>query len=138
MTSTRRSTSARTAWRTAGPEDWTGWHRLEKALWQDKKIGDREKELADLLVTDLTDWQKRVGKAEITPTSMANGAKELLDEVATGKVTGEEERYSPHRPGRLQGQRRGRRRRSYELLKPVAAENDAGAGRRSWTSSSPR
>ena len=25
---------------------------------------------------------------------MANGAKELLDEVATGKITGEEDRYS--------------------------------------------
>ncbi len=35
------------------------------------------------MVTDLKGWQKRVGTAEITPTSMANGAKELLDEVAT-------------------------------------------------------
>jgi iron uptake system component EfeO len=75
-------------------QKWTGWHALEKALWADKKIGDEQKALADQLVTDLTDWQKRVGKAEITPTSMANGAKELLDEVATGKVTGEEDRYS--------------------------------------------
>ena len=75
-------------------KDWTGWHRLERSLWQDKKLTDRDSELADQLITDLTDWQKRVGKAEITPTSMANGAKELLDEVATGKVTGEEERYS--------------------------------------------
>jgi iron uptake system component EfeO len=75
-------------------QEFTGWHRLEKALWEDKKIGAAEKTLADRLITDLTDWQKRVGKADITPTSMANGAKELLDEVATGKVTGEEERYS--------------------------------------------
>ena len=29
-----------------------------------------------------------------TPTQLANGAKELLDEVATGKITGEEDRYS--------------------------------------------
>ncbi|CAM5709180.1 hypothetical protein STENM223S_01244 [Streptomyces tendae] len=47
--------------------DWTGWHRLEKALWQDGKIGAREKELAATLVTDLKDWQNRVGKAEMTP-----------------------------------------------------------------------
>jgi iron uptake system component EfeO len=104
-------------------QKWTGWHRLEKALWQDKKIGAEEKTLADQLVTDLTDWQKRVGKAEITPTSMANGAKELLDEVATGKVTGEEERYSHTDLVDFKANVEGAQK-SYELLKPVAQEND--------------
>ncbi|MDA5142799.1 peptidase M75 family protein [Streptomyces sp. AD681] len=104
--------------------DWTGWHRLEKALWQDGKIGDREKELATTLVTDLKDWQNRVGKAEITPTSMANGAKELLDEVATGKVTGEEERYSHTDLVDFKANVEGAQQ-SYVLLKPVAKENDA-------------
>ncbi|MFF9805545.1 iron uptake system protein EfeO [Streptomyces coeruleorubidus] len=103
--------------------DWTGWHRLEKALWQDEKIGDREKELADRLITDLKDWQDRVGKADITPTSMANGAKELLDEVATGKVTGEEERYSHTDLVDFKANVEGAQK-SYELLKPVAQEND--------------
>ncbi|MER6352848.1 iron uptake system protein EfeO [Streptomyces sp. NPDC001634] len=104
--------------------DWTGWHRLEKALWQDKKIGDREKELAGRLMKDLTDWQKRVGKAEITPTSMANGAKELLDEVATGKVTGEEDRYSHTDLVDFKGNVEGAQK-AYELLKPVAQTNDS-------------
>ncbi|KPC72117.1 peptidase M75 [Streptomyces sp. NRRL WC-3753] len=104
--------------------DWTGWHRLEKALWQDGQIGDREKELAATLVTDLKDWQNRVGKADISPTSMANGAKELLDEVATGKVTGEEERYSHTDLVDFKANVEGAQK-SYELLKPVAKENDA-------------
>ncbi|GAA2312561.1 EfeM/EfeO family lipoprotein [Streptomyces kunmingensis] len=104
--------------------DWTGWHRLEKALWQDKKIGSREKELATLLDKDLKDWQRRVGKAEITPTSMANGAKELLDEVATGKVTGEEERYSHTDLVDFKANVEGAEK-AYDLLEPVAAENDA-------------
>ncbi|MFD9331607.1 iron uptake system protein EfeO [Streptomyces sp. NPDC060065] len=104
--------------------DWTGWHRLERSLWKDKKLTDRDSELADQLVTDLTDWQKRVGKAEITPTSMANGAKELLDEVATGKVTGEEERYSHTDLVDFKANVEGAEE-SYNLLKPVAAENDA-------------
>ncbi|WP_405925897.1 iron uptake system protein EfeO [Streptomyces sp. NBC_00035] len=104
--------------------DWTGWHRLERSLWKDKKLTDRDSELADQLVTDLTDWQKRVGKAEITPTSMANGAKELLDEVATGKVTGEEERYSHTDLVDFKANVEGAEE-SYTLLKPVAAENDA-------------
>ncbi|WP_317443022.1 iron uptake system protein EfeO [Streptomyces collinus] len=104
-------------------QKWTGWHRLEKALWADKKIGAEEKTLADQLVTDLQDWQQRVGKAEITPSSMANGAKELLDEVATGKVTGEEERYSHTDLVDFKGNVEGAQK-AYELLKPVASKND--------------
>ncbi|MFE2853560.1 iron uptake system protein EfeO [Streptomyces lavendulae] len=104
-------------------KDWTGWHRLEKALWQDGKIGDREKELADLLDKDLADWVKRVGTAEITPTSMANGAKELLDEVSKNKVTGEEERYSHTDLVDFKGNVEGAQK-SFELLKPVAAKNE--------------
>ncbi|MFJ8002853.1 iron uptake system protein EfeO [Streptomyces fagopyri] len=104
-------------------QKWTGWHALEKSLWADKKIGAEQKTLADQLVTDLKDWQKRVGKAEITPTSMANGAKELLDEVATGKVTGEEDRYSHTDLSDFKGNVDGAQK-SYELLKPVAQEND--------------
>ncbi|MEV7415786.1 iron uptake system protein EfeO [Streptomyces sp. NPDC089919] len=105
-------------------KDWTGWHKLEKSLWADKKIGDNEKKLADQLITDLTDWQKRVGKAEITPTSMANGAKELLDEVASGKVTGEEERYSHTDLVDFKANVEGAQK-AYELLKPHASKNDA-------------
>ncbi|MGW3114097.1 iron uptake system protein EfeO [Streptomyces sp. NPDC001091] len=112
--------------RADGLEDgqkWTGWHRLEKSLWQDRKIGAEDKKLAAQLVTDLKDWQRRVGKAEITPTSMANGAKELLDEVATGKVTGEEDRYSHTDLVDFKGNVEGAQK-AYDLLKPVAAKND--------------
>ncbi|MER8010456.1 iron uptake system protein EfeO [Streptomyces sp. NPDC094149] len=104
-------------------QKWTGWHALEKALWQDKKIGAEQKALADQLVTDLKDWQERIGKAEITPTSMANGAKELLDEVATGKVTGEEDRYSHTDLSDFKANVEGAQK-AYELLKPVAQKND--------------
>ncbi|MBT2511002.1 peptidase M75 family protein [Streptomyces sp. ISL-98] len=104
-------------------QKWTGWHRLEKALWEDKKIGEEEKSLAGRLLKDLTAWQKRVGKAEITPTSMANGAKELLDEVATGKVTGEEERYSHTDLVDFKANVEGAEK-SYALLKPIASKND--------------
>ncbi|MGV9338068.1 iron uptake system protein EfeO [Streptomyces sp. NPDC003688] len=112
--------------RADGLEDgqkWTGWHKLEKSLWEDKKITAEDKKLAAELVTDLTDWQKRVGKAEITPTSMANGAKELLDEVATGKITGEEDRYSHTDLVDFKANVEGAQQ-AYELLKPAAAKND--------------
>jgi iron uptake system component EfeO len=54
---------------------------------------------------------------------MANGAKELLDEVATGKVTGEEDRYSHTDFSDFKGNVEGAQK-SYELLKPVAQQND--------------
>ncbi|MEU9147447.1 iron uptake system protein EfeO [Streptomyces sp. NPDC048349] len=104
-------------------KDWTGWHRLEKALWADNKIGDEEKKLADTLMADLTDWQKKVGQAEITPTSIANGAKELLDEVATGKVTGEEERYSHTDLVDFKANVEGAQK-AYDVLKAIASKND--------------
>ncbi|MFD9305242.1 iron uptake system protein EfeO [Streptomyces sp. NPDC060048] len=104
-------------------QEWTGWHKLEKSLFADNKIDDADKKLAETLITDLTDWQKKVGQAEITPTSMANGAKELLDEVATGKVTGEEERYSHTDLVDFKANVEGAEK-AYELLKPVAVKND--------------
>ncbi|MFD7919938.1 iron uptake system protein EfeO [Streptomyces sp. NPDC059740] len=105
-------------------QKWTGWHRLEKALWQDKKIGTAEKSLATELDRDLADWQQRVGKAVITPTSMANGAKELLDEVATNKITGEEDRYSHTDLADFQANVGGAEK-AWDLLKPVASDKDA-------------
>ncbi|MFI9046192.1 iron uptake system protein EfeO [Streptomyces sp. NPDC053427] len=104
-------------------QKWTGWHKLEQSLWEKKKISGDDKKLADTLMTDLKDWQKRVGKAVINPTTMANGAKELLDEVATGKVTGEEERYSHTDLIDFHANVEGAQK-AYDLLKPVAAKND--------------
>ncbi|MCC3767552.1 iron uptake system protein EfeO [Streptomyces sp. UNOC14_S4] len=104
-------------------QKWTGWHKLEKSLWDDKKITDDDKKLADQLMADLKDWQKRVGTAEITPTSMANGAKELLDEVYRNKITGEEERYSHTDLVDFEGNVDGAEK-AYGLLKPVAAKHD--------------
>lgn len=105
-------------------QKWTGWHKLEKSLWDAKAITDEDKTLADQLMKDLEDWRKRVGTAEITPTSMANGAKELLDEVYRNKITGEEERYSHTDLIDFEANVDGAEK-AYELLKPVAAKNDA-------------
>ncbi|MEU1825383.1 MULTISPECIES: iron uptake system protein EfeO [Streptomyces] len=105
-------------------QKWTGWHKLEKSLWDAKAITDEDKTLADQLMKDLEDWRKRVGTAEITPTSMANGAKELLDEVYRNKITGEEERYSHTDLVDFEANVDGAEK-AYELLKPVAAKNDA-------------
>lgn len=72
---------------------WTGWHALEKQLWITGLQADSA-ELAELLVADTKDLVTRIASVELTLSQISNGAKELMDEVATGKVTGEEERYS--------------------------------------------
>ena len=72
---------------------WTGFHRLEKELWVTGLSPDAPA-VADQLVADAKDLQSRIPALNLTPAQLANGAKELLDEVATGKITGEEDRYS--------------------------------------------
>ncbi len=67
----------------------------------------------------------RVGTASITATSMANGAKELLDEVATGKITGEEDTFSHTDLSDFEGNVAGAQK-AFELLKPVVLEKDPG------------
>jgi iron uptake system component EfeO len=108
-------------------DPWTGWHRIEKALWKTKSLKGQEK-YADQLVKDLNELKTKVSaqtlQPPITPASMANGAKELLDEVATGKVTGEEEAFSHTDLVDFKANVDGAQK-AYELLKPVVQEKDA-------------
>ncbi|GHH62941.1 iron uptake system protein EfeO [Lentzea cavernae] len=71
----------------------TGYHRLEKDLWSSGLQADSDK-IADDLLTNVKEIVAKAKAVELTPLQLANGAKELLDEVATGKITGEEDRYS--------------------------------------------
>lgn len=78
---------------------WTGWHRIEKDLWapEGKPLDDAgRKQAADFLVAKTTDLKSRVDASDFTVTAdaISNGAIGLLDEVATSKITGEEEAYS--------------------------------------------
>lgn len=72
---------------------WTGWHRLEKVLWTGGDVAAAGP-VADQLVADVTDFQGRVAAAQLSVAAIGNGAKELIDEVATGKITGEEDVFS--------------------------------------------
>jgi iron uptake system component EfeO len=74
-------------------EQFTGFHRLEKDLW---KAGLRpdSSQIADKLLTDVKDLVAKSKAIELTALDLANGAKGLMDEVATGKITGEEEAFS--------------------------------------------
>jgi iron uptake system component EfeO len=73
--------------------EFTGFHRIEKDLWT---TGDISKSgpMADRLLADIKEIVAKANAEQLSPLNLANGAKELLDEVATGKITGEEDRYS--------------------------------------------
>ncbi len=71
----------------------TGYHRLEKDLWVDGLQPDSGA-IADQLLADVTELVTKAKAVELNPLQLANGSKALLDEMATGKITGEEERYS--------------------------------------------
>jgi len=74
-------------------EEFTGWHRLEYDLWV---LGDVSQSgpIAEKLQVDVAEVVELANTTELSPIQLANGAKELLDEIATGKITGEEDRYS--------------------------------------------
>jgi iron uptake system component EfeO len=72
---------------------WTGFHRIEKALWQDGTTKGMTP-YADKLVSDVTRLDTLVRTVDLQGAQIANGAVELLGEVANSKITGEEDRYS--------------------------------------------
>ena len=81
-------------------QKWTGWHLIEKDLWPARAedytpLTDAERATyADDLLANTTELSERVEELTYTVDQIANGSRGLLEEVATGKVTGEEEYWS--------------------------------------------
>ena len=78
---------------------WTGWHRIEKDLWPPASgyaalpRAERAKYAEDLLANTRV-LDRRVQDLDYTVDQIGNGSKGLLDEVASGKITGEEDIWS--------------------------------------------
>ena len=80
-------------------QKWTGWHRIEKDLWPARanyeQLSKAERAVySEDLVKNTAILHERVEDLTYTADEIANGSRGLLDEVATGKVTGEEEYWS--------------------------------------------
>jgi iron uptake system component EfeO len=74
--------------------EFKGFHRIEKALWEEKTTKGMTP-VAEGLVKNVEELEAIIkGNIKIQATEIANGANELLTEVSTSKITGEEERYS--------------------------------------------
>lgn len=73
--------------------EFTGFHKLEQDLWVANDVS-KSGPIADQLMVDVKEVVAKALAEKLSPLQLANGAKELLDEVASGKITGEEDRYS--------------------------------------------
>jgi iron uptake system component EfeO len=76
-------------------QNWTGFHRLEKDLWVTGLQPDSNA-MADQLMADVKELDNGVKAPTwtIDSTQIAGGAQGLLDEVASSKITGEEDTFS--------------------------------------------
>jgi iron uptake system component EfeO len=77
----------------AAGDEWTGFHRIEQALWKHSSTKGMAT-VADTLLADVKELAGKVEGLEYQPAQLANGATELLGEVSRSKITGEEDRYS--------------------------------------------
>lgn len=116
-------------------QTWTGWHLIEKDLWQptaednDGKAytpltESQRKEAATKLKEDTQSLYDQTRDLELTLDQITNGAKSLLDEVAFSKVTGEEEIWSHTDLYDFQGNIDGARV-AFEDVRPLLESKDA-------------
>jgi iron uptake system component EfeO len=96
-----------------------GFHRIEKALFADKSTAGMQP-LADRLVRDTQDLQNRLGGLTIPPAKMVSGAADLIEEVASTKISGEEDRYSGTDLSDFQANVDGAQK-IFDLLRPLVA-----------------
>ena len=110
-------------------QKWTGWHLIEKDLWPQRAEGytpltDKQRATyADDLLANTKTLDRRLQKMEFTVDQIANGSRGLLEEVATGKVTGEEEYWSRTDLWDFQANVDGARV-GFEGVKPILEKKD--------------
>ena len=101
----------------ASDDEWTGFHRIEQILWK-KDTTTGTATYTKQLVGDVRTLQRRIEELDLQAAQLANGALELLNEVSSGKITGEEDRYSHTDLSDFRGNLEGAQK-AFELLKPA-------------------
>ncbi|MEC0172050.1 iron uptake system protein EfeO [Paenibacillus graminis] len=104
------------------PAEWRGFHKIEQALWQNSTTGGMAG-VADQLLKDAQLLRAKVETVDIDESLLVTGAVELLNEVSSSKVTGEEERYSHTDLYDFVANVEGAQK-IYELLKPELTKKD--------------
>jgi len=110
-------------------QKWTGWHRIEKDLWPQRAPGyqplsmQQRKFYGEDLLKNVTTVRDRIRSLTFTTDQIANGSSGLMEEVATSKVTGEEEYWSHTDLWDLAANVRGARV-AFEDVRPILEERD--------------
>lgn len=76
-----------------GEKDWSGFHKIEKILWENNTTKGTEA-TADQLLLDIKELRAKIPTAKVDAELMLTGAVDLLNEVSTSKITGEEDIFS--------------------------------------------
>lgn len=102
-------------------DTWTGFHTIEKDLWVGGAITEKTKAAAQQLTKDIQELVDGVQSNDftLTPVQIASGAQGLLDEIATSKITGEEDVFSHTDLYDFQANLDGSRAAIASLEKPV-------------------
>ena len=104
-------------------EGWKGFHRIEKILWEQNTTKGTEKYVDDL-VNDIKELKAKIATIEVTPDLMVTGAIDLLNEVSTQKITGEEEVFSHTDLYDFRANIEGAQK-IFELFRPKLEQKDA-------------
>jgi iron uptake system component EfeO len=75
------------------PSQFMGFHKIEQLLWADNTLAGAPKLCAGLVQHE-QQLAHLVSNAQYSPLEMTSGATDLINEAATSKISGEEERYS--------------------------------------------
>ncbi|WP_212721614.1 iron uptake system protein EfeO [Nocardioides dongxiaopingii] len=110
-------------------QEWTGWHKLEKDLWPADAVKYRaltpqeRATFADDLLANTETLDEKIQDLDYTIDQLANGSRGLLEEVAVGKVTGEEEFWSHTDLWDFQANVDGARV-AFDGVQPIVEKND--------------
>lgn len=103
-------------------DDFTGFHRLEYALFSQNTTKDQAV-FADKLLADVKELQSRIADMTFPPEKVVGGAAALMEEVAATKLSGEEDRYSHTDLYDFQGNVDGSKK-IVDLFKPQLVQSD--------------
>ena len=104
-------------------DGWSGFHRIERIMWQDNTTEGTDT-YVDKLVNDIKELKAKIATVKVTPDIMLTGAVDLLNEVATQKITGEEEVFSHTDLYDFRANIEGAEK-IFELFKPLIQKKDA-------------
>ncbi|MDE5602483.1 MAG: EfeM/EfeO family lipoprotein [Helicobacter sp.] len=105
-----------------GEKDWSGFHKIEKILWE-KNTTKGTEVTADQLLLDVKELRAKIPTVKVDAELMLTGAVDLLNEVSTSKITGEEDIFSKTDLYDFQANIEGAEK-IYQLFRPSLLKKD--------------